>query len=113
MSFSVVYLEEIQESNKLATPVIDIVKILLAAINDWPNPIINLVDYENEIHELVGVEIDKKKMESYILKIDYSKNAWEAESLSQLIEIYNYFDEKKTLKEILEEIKDKLVNCES
>lgn len=106
MSLSITYLEKIQESEKITTAVKDILAILLAAINDWPDQIISLIDYEKEIYKLVGKEINRKKLEDYISKIDYSKNAWEAESLSQLIEVYNYYEEKKLLKEIFNEIKE-------
>jgi len=108
MKLSISYLEEIQESGKLTTVVNAILNILLSAINDWPNPILNLDDYQKEIYKLAGEKIDRKKLEDCILKIDYSKNAWEAESLSQLIEVYNYYEESKPLKEILEELKEKI-----
>jgi len=107
MSLSVSYLEKIQELEK-TTPIKEIINILLAAINDWPNQVVSLVDYEKEIYKLVGEGIDRKKLEDYISKIDYSKNAWEAESLSQLIEVYNYYEEKKPLEEIFNEIKEKI-----
>lgn len=108
MSLSIVHLENIQESETTTTVVKEILNILLAAINDWPNPIVRLVDFENEIYKLVGEEIDRKRLEDYISKIDISKNAWEAESLSQLIEVYNYYIEMKPLKEIFNEIKEKI-----
>lgn len=108
MSLSVGYLEKIIESEKLPTAIKEILTIFLAAINDWPNPIDSLVDYEKDIYKLIGKEVDRKKLEEYISKIDYSKNAWEAESLSQLIEVYNYYEDNKPLKEILNEIKEKI-----
>jgi len=108
MSLSINHLEKIQESEKLTTAIREIINILLAAINDWPNEIISLADYEKEIYKLVGEEIDRQKLEEYILKIDYSQNSWEAESLSQLIEVYNYYEEGKPLKEIFKEIKEKI-----
>ena len=57
---------------------------------------------------MVGKEIDKQKLEEYISKIDYSKNAWKAESLSQLIEVYNFYEDRKPLNEILSEIKERI-----
>lgn len=113
MSSSISYLEKIQESEKLTAVVKEIINILLAAINDWPNPIISLTEYEREIYKLAGEDVDRRKLEDHISKIDYSKNAWKAESLSQLIEVYNYYNEKKLLKDILKEIKEKIENCES
>ncbi len=108
MSLSVDHLEKIQESEKLPTVIKEMISIFLAAINDWPNQIVSLVDYEKEIYKLIGEEVDRKKLEEYLSKIDYSKNAWEAESLSQLIEVYYYYEDNKPLKEILKEIKEKI-----
>lgn len=108
MSLSVGHLEKIQESEKIATVIKEILTMLLAAINDWPTSIASLIDFEQEIYKLVGERIDKKRLEDYISKIDYSKNAWQAESLSQLIEVYNYYEDKKPLKEIFNEIKEKI-----
>ncbi len=110
MSISISYLEKIQESEKLPANVKNIINILLAAINDWPNPIISLVDYENEVYKLIKGEISRKTMEEYISNMDYSKNAWEAESLSQLIEIFNAYEEGKQLKDILKEICGQIEN---
>ena len=108
MSLSVSYLEKVQESGKLTKIIKEIISILLAAMNDWPTPIINLLDYEKEIYKLIGEEVTGKTMKEYISNIDYSKNAWEAESLSQLMEIFNYYEEGKQLKEVLKEIQEKV-----
>lgn len=110
MSLSVSYLEKIQESEKLTGVIKEIINILLAAINDWPAPIINLVDYEKEVYKLMGEEVSRETMEEYISNIDYSKNAWEGESFSQLIEVFNYYEEEKQLKEILKEIQGEIEN---
>jgi hypothetical protein len=107
MSLSINYLEKIQGSEELITVMKELISILLAAINDWPNQMDSLIDYENEVYMLVGEEVNRKKIEEYISSIDYSKNAWVAESLSQLLEIYNYYDGGKPLKEILKEIQEK------
>lgn len=105
MMLTVNHLEKIYEETKLSTVSKEILGILLSAINDWPHQIGNLIDYENEIYELIGEETNKKKLQDYLLNIDYSKNAWEAESLSQLIEFYNYYEDHKPLKEIFKELK--------
>jgi len=110
MSFSISYLEEIQKSEKVTEAVKGIIKIILSAINDWPEAAISLEDFERGIYKLAGADVDRKKLEAYISEIDYSKNAWEAESLSQLIGIYDYYEEKRLLRDILQEIKDKIGN---
>lgn len=110
MSLSVNYLEKIQESEKITRTIKEIISILLVAINDWPTPIISLGDYEKDVYKLIGEEVSRKTMKEYISNIDYSKNAWEGESLSQLIEIFNYYEEEKQLKEIFKEIQGKIEN---
>ncbi len=110
MSLSVSHLEKIQESEKLTGVIKEVINILLAAINDWPATMVSLVDYEKEVYKLIGEEVSRKTMEEYISNIDYSKNAWEGESLGQLIEVFNYYDEGKQLKEIFNEIQMKIEN---
>lgn len=110
MSLSVSYLEKIQESEKLTGVIKEVINILLAAINDWPAPMVSLVDYEKEVYKLMGEEVSRKTMEEYISNIDYSKNAWKGESLSQLIEVFNYYKEGKQLKEIFNEIQIRIEN---
>ncbi len=108
MNLSVSILEKIQESKKVEIAISQIIDILLAAINDWPIHITYLVEYENEVHKLLGENITKKVMDEYISNIDYSKNAWEGESLSQLIEVFNYYNEGKELKEIFRELHNEI-----
>ena len=104
MSILISVLEKNQASEVFSPRTREILTILLAAINDWPRPIVHLADFETEIHHFIGNEMDRKKLKEVISTIDYSKHAWKAESLSQLIEIYSYYDDKKSLKEIFDEI---------
>ncbi|MCX8487130.1 MAG: hypothetical protein ORN53_08180 [Crocinitomicaceae bacterium] len=104
MSILICDLEKKQASEALSPRTREILTILPAAINDWPSPIVHLADFEKEIHHFIGNEMDRTKLKEVISLIEYSKHAWEAESLSQLIEIYSYYDEKKSLKEIFDEI---------
>lgn len=104
MSILISVLEKNQASEVLSSRTREILTILLAAINDWPRPIVHLADFEKDIHHFTGNEMDRTKLKEVISTIDYSKHAWEAESLCQLIEIYSYYDEKKILKEIFDEI---------
>ena len=109
MSILISVLEKNQSSEVFSPRTREILTILLAAINDWPRPIVHLADFEKDIHHFTGNEMDRTKLKEVISTIDYSKHTWEAESLSQLIEIYSYYDEKKSLKEIVDEIEKKLM----
>lgn len=109
MSILISVLEKNQASEVLSSRTREILTILLAAINDWPRPIVHLADFEKEVYRFIGNEMDRTKLKEVISKIDCSKHAWEAESLSQLIEIYSYYDDKKSLKEIFDEIEKQLM----
>lgn len=109
MKITVDYLEEIQESNKLSIVTKEVINILLLAINDWPRSIIDIDEYEIGILELLGGEVDKDGLEEYMSKIDFSKNAWEAESLSQLIEVYNFYSKEKKIRYILEDMRREVI----
>lgn len=60
MSLSVSHLEKIQESEKLTTIVKQILTILMTTINDWPNQLPTLLDFEKEIYKLVEKKLTKK-----------------------------------------------------
>lgn len=110
MNLSINHLQKIKASKKLESPIQELVDIFLAAINDWPQPIDGLNEYEQAIEKLLSDdEIDKVKLEHYLAEADYSKFAWEAESIAQLLEVFNYCEEGKCLREIIEKV-EKLVN---
>lgn len=113
MNVSVSYLENKRYADGLTIALREIINILLATLNDWPKPINNLAEFEVELARLMGDEINKNKIEEFLSKVDYSKNAWEAESLSQLIEVYQYYEENKSLRTILNELEKKLRNSDS
>jgi len=108
MSLLISSLEKTIDSER--TPVFfkEMLAIVAGSVNDWPGPIISLEDFERELHSRLGEEIDRYRMEEYSSKIDLSKNAWEAESLCQLVEIFRYYEEGKLLREILKDIRERL-----
>lgn len=108
MNLTIKDIEGWQESEKLSDDIKKIINILLAAINDWPKPIGTLAEYENEIYRLIGSESNKINIKEYISKANYSLNAWEAESLFQVLEILIHYEHEKTLKQIIEEIENKI-----
>lgn len=107
-NLSVSDLEEVQESEKLTTEIRDKISILLLAINDWPDKIVDLLQYEQLIYSLIGKDVDRKNLEEFISNADLSRDAWVIESLCQLLEIYKYHYEQRSLQEILEEVREKI-----
>lgn len=112
MSLLINRLEKIQGSKELTPFVRKTIDILLNSINDWPQPIIDIDKYDEEICALIGGDVNKIGLENYIKKIDYSKHAWEAESLCQLLSIFDYYEEGKLLKEIIRDIQAKIENMQ-
>ena len=104
MDLSIKSLELFRESKKIGSTV-EVINILLRAVNDWPNQISTLEEYEGNIQKLFGGPVTRVNLNAFLKKVDYSKSAWEAESLSQLVEVFNYYDEGKSLAEILSDLK--------
>ncbi|WP_410221850.1 hypothetical protein [Pedobacter sp.] len=97
-------LEKAQENEGISLFIREIIAILLSAINDWPSKTTNLADFDMEISHFLKNEVTKSNIEKKLLHINYTKNAWEAESLSNLQEIFSSHFENKSFKEIILEL---------
>ena len=104
MNLSVLEIEEMFENDKFSNEIKNGIEILLSAINDWSAPVENLYDYNLAVQNFIENEVTKRNIEVALGKIDISRYAWEAESLSSLIEVFNYFKEDITLSEIINEL---------
>ena len=105
-SLTIQELEQIGKSEHLPISIKKAIDIILNAINDWPNPVLNLGQYEYEVKILVGGEVTKSRITQSLLQIDYSKNAWEAESVTQLLNLFEIFPNEDLLKHILRNIEN-------
>jgi hypothetical protein len=103
-------LEQAQESKEISSIVREVIGVFLAAINDWPNPILKLEDYNLEVKSFIGGEVTKHKISLTLSQIDVSKNSWQAESLSQLSDVFKFYNEGVSLKEIIIDLEMKLEN---
>lgn len=108
MSLSIDYIEKVQDSKKLSKDYKEVITILLTSINDWPQSIKTLEDFETQISNLVGNRANMINLKGFLSKIDFAKYAWEAESISQLLDVYNYYGSEKYLKEIIDDLQTKL-----
>jgi len=108
MTISLDYLEDLKESGKLTKLPYEVISILVAAMNDWPRPVLSLADFEIEVYRSIGKDADKERIEKYLTNVDYTVNAWEAEAIGQILDIYKYYDWQKPLNEIVIEIVDKI-----
>jgi hypothetical protein len=96
-------LEKIQESDDISLFAKKAIDILLSSINDWPDPVFDLDSFETCVSDFVGGEATKRKIKS--TKVDVSKDAWRAESLSQLLDLFKLYDENISLKKIILKLK--------
>ena len=107
-NIDIIRLIEIQELKKINPVIKNVIKVLLNSINDWPSSIVILEDYEIDVRNFIGGNVTKNRLEIILSKIDFSQNAWQAESLSHLIEVFQFYDNEVSLKEIIIDLKQKL-----
>jgi hypothetical protein len=99
---NIVDLERILDKGEITDNLKNAISILLAAMNDWPNSLNSLEDFEYEVQDYIKGETKKINIEKKLKSnIDFNKYAWEAESLSQLLEVYDYYKEDLSVKEII------------
>jgi hypothetical protein len=103
----------IEELGQLETLVFDAtdkrtIEILLASINDWPKAVNSLEEYAIQVDDFIGGEVTQNNIMKTLKSIDHLKAAWQAESLTQLIEIFEYYDRGKTLSEIITVLTDSI-----
>jgi hypothetical protein len=98
----------ISDLEKMNSDVKEVVDVLMLAINDWPNQVVKLEDYEIEVSKFIGQEATAKGITLALTNIDYSVHSWQAESLSELLNVFNFYDDNVSLKEIIEGLKTKL-----
>jgi len=86
----------------------EVMNIFLLAINDWPTEVLTLEGYEREVSAFIKGETRKANIETVLKTIDLSKNAWESESLVQIIRVFDSYEEASTLKKIIEILSEKI-----
>jgi len=97
-------IEKLLNNERFSINIKNALEILSKAINDWPNVIDNINDYELDVQNFIMNTTTKKNIEKTLSNIDFSKYAWQAESLSELLAIYNYFNKAISLKDIINQI---------
>lgn len=77
--------------------------IVIAAANDWPTSVETLEEYISEVEKFIDNISSKKNIETALKKIDFSKNSWESESLTQILDIFQYYEPNSSLNEIVKD----------
>ncbi|MFA5670473.1 MAG: hypothetical protein WC967_14635 [Balneolaceae bacterium] len=80
------------------------IDILVQAINDWPNNVESLEEFEKDLVMLTKRPLTKKRIESALSNLTYQNDAWKIESLTQLLELFTYYGAELTLNEIFSHI---------
>lgn len=103
INFSIIEIEAMVEEDKFSAEMKPVVEILLSAVNDWSDdPVDNFYDYDLAVQNFIMKATTKRNIELALSKVDISKDAWKAESLSSLLEVYDSFKEDISLIEIIE-----------
>lgn len=92
-----------EETSKTTKEIID---IFLKSINDWPNEVDSLDDYDLEIQNFISDQPNKRNIKKILRNIDIASHMWEVESLTQLLNIYKYYDSNMSLKSIISNLKE-------
>jgi len=103
MNFSITEIEAMVEKDKFSAKMKPVVELLLTAVNDWPDgQVDNFYEYDLAVQNFIMKATTKRNIELALSKVDIFKDAWKAESLCSLLEVYDSFKEEISLKEIIE-----------
>jgi hypothetical protein len=111
MNYSISKIEEMVENKKFSTKIIPVIQTLFSSVNDWPETLDNFYDYDIAVQNFIKNTTTRNHIELALKKVDVCNYAWEAESLSYLVEIYDYFEEGITLKEIIDKVISETLAC--
>ncbi len=105
MKTYITLLQEMLDSNVLSERHAAIISVLLAAVNDWPIPTETLEDYIEQVEKIAGPNSTKQSLEFNSKKLDIRKDAWKAESLATLLDVFRYYDEGTPLRAVLADLR--------
>ena len=97
-------IEEAVSKNNVSSDLLGVVSVFLSAINDWPTSVLTFAEYEKEIELFIENETTKSNIEKKIKSISLNKNSWKAESLAQVLDVFQFYKEGLSLKKIIERL---------
>ncbi len=107
MELEIKKLEELLNKAELNPVKKEVINVLLTSINDWPQKVDTLDEYEKEVRKFIKGEVSEKNIRSSLNSLNLATNAWQAESLSQLEEVFKFYKDI-SLREIISDLKDNL-----
>ncbi|GHE23334.1 hypothetical protein [Sphingobacterium griseoflavum] len=105
MKYSIQFLIDLIESDKIPASIKHDVSCLLESIDDWPNTVDDLDDFERQLTESVHAELTIINLKNYAKELCVKKDAWKMEALSSLYRLYDRYAHGVVLHEILNPIK--------
>jgi len=74
---------------------------------------LTIEEYKSQVEKFIGGPVTRERIQSILKQIDYSRHAWQSESLIQLKTLFDFFNEGidlnqviKVISSILEDQKD-------
>lgn len=84
------------------------ISILLQSIMDWPTSIASTEDFVRELGTCVEGELDEASIRTRLAGINFATEAWIAESLDELVEIFRLYPKGTSLVQIMSSIESEL-----
>lgn len=107
MSLTTDKLEMLVDSGKLFERDKAAVNIFLTVINDWPEPIATLAQYVAEVERFAGGHTGKSILSQKITSSTACRESWKQESLAGVLDVFIYFPDILSLKEVVEYLDEK------
>ena len=108
MEINIKEIEKSAKNIKLEHETRKIIEIFLAAINDWPNPVLTIEAYEKDLKNFIQGQTTQNNLFKSLKQIDFNKNSWEAESISQIIEVFKFYPKDFSLQEIVMNLREEI-----
>lgn len=105
---SVMHMESLKEREGIPSSLKTIIETFLLAINDWPYPVATFDEYALHVEDFINGLTIKERIEECLKSIDFTKYAWEAESLSHIVSVFQFQEPKLSLKEAIENLKQEI-----
>jgi hypothetical protein len=82
----------------------EVLQLFKKAITDWPEEVDSVDEFVDKVEVFISGETTLKNIREKASE-DVMRFAWQAESLSQICDIFNYYPRCKTLRDILNVLK--------
>lgn len=84
-----------------------IIETIVSSANDWPRSVDTLDSFLNELEQEINMPLTLSNLKFYLGTIDYNTKAWESESISQLVDLFDPKQNEQTLNQIFIDVSRK------